>query len=266
MVEPAAPEPLPATRGLRYGDDARTPLGPPQGHQKVLYRGVRLLFRVVFTVLGRVELVGAAKLPGHGAYVLAPVHRSNVDFALLSLLTKRRMRFMGKDAIWKSKVLGRSVSVLGAFPVYRGAPDREAMRVCHSVLQHGEPLVMFAEGTRKQGAEVDELFDGTAYVAARAGVALYPVGIGGTQKLLPKGAKRPRFSKLVVVVGDPIEAPPSASAGGEGPRRVSRSAVHQNTLRLRRELQALYDRAQARAGDPNPPRTETPAPVDLDGG
>lgn len=265
MAEPDASEPVPATRGQRYGDDARTPLGPPHGHQKVLYRIVRLLFRVVFAILGRVELIGAEKLPRDGAYVLAPVHRSNVDFALLSLLTKRRMRFMGKDAIWKSRVLGRSVSVLGAFPVHRGAADREAMRVCHSVLRHGEPLVMFAEGTRKQGAEVDELFDGTAYVAARAGVPLIPVGIGGTQKLLPKGAKRPRLSKVVVVVGDPIEAPPSTGAGAEGARRVSRSAVRQNTLRLRRELQALFDRAQALAGDPNPPRTEVPPPVDLDG-
>lgn len=256
---------MPPTRKVRYGDVARTPLGPPHGRQLVLYRMVRLLFRVVFTVLGRVELVGAEKLPGDGAYVLAPVHRSNVDFALLSLLTTRRMRFMGKDAIWKSKVLGRSVSVLGAFPVHRGAADREAMRVCQSVLQHGEPLVMFAEGTRKQGREVDELFDGTAYVAARAGVALFPVGIGGSQRLLPKGAMRPRLSKLVVVVGDPIEAPLSAGVGSEGVRRVSRSAVRQNTLRLRRELQALYDRAQALAGDPNPPRTETPDPVDLDG-
>ncbi|MBA2496859.1 MAG: 1-acyl-sn-glycerol-3-phosphate acyltransferase [Acidimicrobiia bacterium] len=264
MAEPRAPGPVPAPKGLRYGDDARTPLGPPQGHQKALYRTVRFIFRVVFTVLGRVELVGAEKLPQDGAYVVAPVHRSNVDFALLSLLTKRRMRFMGKDAIWKSKVLGRSVSVLGAFPVHRGAPDREAMRVCHAVLQHGEPLVMFAEGTRQQGGEVGELFDGTAYVAARAGVTLYPVGIGGSQKLLPKGAKRPRLSKLVVVVGDPIEAPPSADAGGGGARRVARSAVRQNTLRLRRELQSLYDRAQALAGDPNPPRTQTPAPVDLD--
>ena len=52
--------------------------------------------------------------------MLAPVHRSNVDFALAALVTNRPMRYMGKDSIWKSKPLGRFVSMLGAFPVHRG--------------------------------------------------------------------------------------------------------------------------------------------------
>jgi 1-acyl-sn-glycerol-3-phosphate acyltransferase len=80
----------------------------------------------VAKLLGRVTVVGADKIPAEGAFVLAPVHRSNVDFALSSLVSKRPMRFMGKDNIWKSRPLGRFVSMLGAFPVHRGTPDRDA--------------------------------------------------------------------------------------------------------------------------------------------
>src|SRR3546814_3475364 len=65
------------------------------------------LFRS-FKLIGRVEVVGAENVPANGAFVLAPVHRSNVDFALTSIVTKRPMRYVGKDSIWKSRLLGRS--------------------------------------------------------------------------------------------------------------------------------------------------------------
>jgi hypothetical protein len=67
--------------------------------------------------------------------------------------------------------------------------------------------------------------------------------------MLPKGAKLPRRSKLVLVVGDPIPAP-ARSEGG----RVPRSGVAELTARLHTELQILFDDAQQRAGRPNPPR------------
>ena len=80
-----------------------------------------LIFGVA-KLFGGVRIVGAENIPADGPFVLAPVHRSNIDFALASLLTTRPMRYMGKDSIWKYKALGRFVSMLGAFPVHRGTP------------------------------------------------------------------------------------------------------------------------------------------------
>src|SRR3546814_6522582 len=116
------------------------------------------------------------------------------------------MRYMGKDSIWKSRLLGRFVTMLGAFPVHRGSADRDALKACTDIVSGGSPLVMFPEGTRQSGPKVEELFDGTAYVAAKTGVPIIPVGIGGSEAMLPKGAKLPRRSKLVLVVGEPIPA------------------------------------------------------------
>ena len=233
----------------RPGDDVEIWTGPPSRRTRIAYAIVRGLITVIAKLFGRITVVGADKIPKDGAFVLAPVHRSNVDFALTCIITKRPMRYMGKDSIWKSKLLGRFVSMLGAFPVHRGSADRDALRACSEIVEGGSPLVMFPEGTRMHGPVIEEMFDGTAYVAAKAGVPIVPLGIGGTEAMMPKGAKLPRPTKLVLVVGDPIPAPERSEGG-----RVPRSAVGELTKRLHVELQDLFDDAQKRAGRPNPPR------------
>ena len=121
--------------------------------------------------------------------MLAPVHRSYIDTPISSCLTRRRLRFMGKDTLWKRQVVGWLLSSLGGFPVTRGTADREALRRCIAVLEAGEPLVLFPEGERKSGPIVQPLFDGAAYIALQAGVPIVPVGIGGSERVMPKGAK-----------------------------------------------------------------------------
>jgi 1-acyl-sn-glycerol-3-phosphate acyltransferase len=217
---------------------ASKPLGPAA---RVLYSIIRGAILGGAKLLGRVEVHGREHVPA-GAFVLAPVHRSNIDFALASLVTKRRLRYMSKDSIWKSKALGGFVSFLGGFPVSRGAVDREALRTCIDVIEAGEPLVMFPEGTRRSGPVVEELFDGPAYVAAKTRVPIVPVGIGGSEAMMPKGSKLLKPSKLVLLIGEPLD-PPSPSEGG----RVSRRAVKQLTDQLRAEVQKLFDDTQSRA-------------------
>ena len=230
----------------RPGDDIEIWTGTPTRGTRLSYGLVRGLFLIIFKLFGRVRVVGSDRIPTEGAYVLAPVHRSNVDFALTALVTKRPMRYMGKDSIWKSRLLGRFVSMLGAFPVHRGSADRDALRACADIVQGGSPLVMFPEGTRCTGPVIEEMFDGTAYVAAKCGVPIVPLGIGGSEAMMPKGAKLPRRSKLVLLVGDPIPAPPRSEGG-----RMPRSAVGALTQELHTVLQGLFDEAQVLAGRPN---------------
>ena len=166
----------------------------------------RLMFRL------RVE--GKENFPS-GPFVLAPVHRSFIDTPIAALLTRRRMRFMGKETLWESKTLGAFLSVMGGFPVERRTADRSALRAAADVLALGEPLVMFPEGTRREGPRVQrsDMLDGPAFVASRAGVPIVPVGLGGTVRALPLGSRIPRPVKIVAVVGDPISPPPSWVGG-----------------------------------------------------
>ena len=149
------------------------------------------------------------------------------------------MRYMGKDTLWKYKWLGRFISALGAFPVRRGSADREALRLCQEIIEQGEPLVMFPEGTRQIGPVVEKVFDGPAYLAARMRVPIIPVGIGGSERAMPRGAKFLRPVKTRVIVGEPIEAEVSSTG------RVTRSAVRRMSEELRTQVQRLFDQAQA---------------------
>ena len=208
----------------------------------VLYRFTRFLVASVCRLLWRPTVVGREHLPAGGAFVLAPVHRSNIDTFLVAVLTKRRLRYMGKDSLWKMRPIGALFSALGAFPVHRGSADREALRRCIDVVGEGEPLVIFPEGTRQSGPTVQPLFEGAAYIAARTGVPIIPVGIGGSERAMPKGSKMVHPVKTTLVVGPPIVAP--ANDGGRVPRR----AIHELTEQLHVELQRLFDDAQARVG------------------
>ncbi len=102
---------------------------------------------------------------------------------------------------------------------------------------------MFPEGTRQSGPIVEELFDGPSYVASKTRVPIVPVGIGGSERAMPKGSKFIHPTKLVLVVGQPLEPPALRESGG-----TSRRAVKELTDQLRGELQKLFDDAETRAG------------------
>ncbi|HEX6420229.1 MAG TPA: lysophospholipid acyltransferase family protein [Acidimicrobiales bacterium] len=216
---------------------------PPTRLEQYSYQALSGLFGLLAKVWFRLEIRGREHLPPHGPFVLAPVHRSNLDFILVSTVRRPRMRYMGKATIWKWRPLGRFVSMLGAFPVHRGTADREALRTCLRVIENGEAVVMFPEGTRRSGPTVHELFDGPAYVAARTGVPLVPVGIGGSAEAMPKGARFIRPHKIVIVVGPPIHPPP-----GDGTGRAKRRVVREMTQQLHGAVQGLYDEARRLAG------------------
>jgi len=207
------------------------------------YRLVRDLLWLLSKVWFRFSVSGRENLPRSGAYIIAPVHRSNIDTPLSAFVTSRRVRFMGKDSLWKNKYAGAFLSLLGGFPVTRGAADFEALKRCVQVLDAGEPLVMFPEGTRQSGPRLHPLFEGPAYVALKRGVPIVPVGIGGSERVMRKGSKMIWPHKCHVSIGAPIQV----EHGGDG--RVDRERMTQITAELTRRLQVEFDDAKRRAGD-----------------
>ncbi|PZS21831.1 MAG: (d)CMP kinase [Acidimicrobiales bacterium] len=241
----AGPAEPPATAGSPGPDPgARTAILElaPGPVARAWYAVASGLVKVWALACFRLSVEGRENLPVAGPYLLAPVHRSNIDFLMVSTVTRQRVRFMGKEELWKVAALGRLVGSLGAFPVRRDKVDRESLRCCIEILANGEPLTIFPEGTRQSGPVVQELFEGAAYVAARAGVPVVPVGIAGSEAAMPKGAKLIRPVKIHLVVGRPLWGQ-AQGKGGPGPSRVSRSVLRQRTDQLRVELQKVFDRA-----------------------
>lgn len=204
----------------------------------VVYRGFRLLLTIVWVGMFRPRVRGREHVPATGPVILAPVHRSNLDFAFTMFMTPRKAFFMAKDSLWTVPVLSSWITMMGAFPVKRGTADRDSLAFAQRVLEAGETLVLFPEGTRQEGDEVAALHDGAAFLAARTGAVIVPVGIGHTERAMPRGAKFPRPVRVSVVIGPPIA--PTTTGG-----RVQRSEVAAMTGKLREALQTAYHEAMA---------------------
>ncbi len=209
-----------------------------------LYRAVRTFAMVLFRIWCRLEVVGAEKVPASGGFVLAPgAHRSILDTPLVGMASPRILRYMGAEKYFAAPGLGTFLRAVGGFPVERAIADREALRLSELILAGGEPLVVFPESTRFEGPIVAPIKEGAAFLACRAGVPIVPVGIGGAERAMPKGARYIRPRKCTLVIGDPILPPPRVD--GE---RVKRSAVRTLSAELHETLQTLFDEAQIRAG------------------
>jgi len=204
-----------------------------------LYRIGRDLLVFLSRTVYRLRVIHGERVPRTGAYVLAPSHRSYLDTPFVASVTRRRIRFMGKRELWKHGWSARLFDALGAFPVDRDRADRVALRTAMQVVQDGEPLVVFPEGTRRFGPVVCDLHDGAAYIATRTGVPIVPVGIGGSEDILAKGRKLPKLKKVVVVVGEPIDPPERRATGA-----VRRADVADLTARLEKAVQQAFDEAE----------------------
>lgn len=208
--------------------------------QRIFYRFAHAIVLTPFKAIFRVRVHGRERVPRTGAYVVAPSHRSLMDIFFTAYITTRRIRFMAKRELFEKRFLAWLFTAGGGFPVERGTADRAALRAAQRALESGEPVAIFPEGTRGHGPEIGDLFDGAAYLAARLGVSVVPVAIGGSEEILASGKVLPRLRRVRIVVGEPILPP-----AHEG--RVRRHEVTQMTEQLRTELQKRFDDALALA-------------------
>jgi 1-acyl-sn-glycerol-3-phosphate acyltransferase len=215
---------------------------PPRRWERVAYGVVRALVHALCRLLWRISVVHAERVPATGACILAPSHRSYLDTPFLACVTRRRIRFMGKAELWRYSWSAKFFSALGGFPVDRAGADRAALRSAQAALAGGEPLGMFPEGTRRSGPVVEDLHNGVAFLAARLGVPIVPIGIGGSETILARDRKLPRLTPVVVIVGEPIH-PPAREPGAS----VRRGEVAALTEELRVAVQKLFDEAEASA-------------------
>jgi len=203
-----------------------------------VYLVVVTFIRRIMNPYFRVEVNGHAEnLRTTGPVIFAPVHRSNLDSMLVAGASTRRTRALAKHTMWNGRMWGWLVSALGAFPVERGTADREALRAARMLLDKGEAMFVFPEGTRQEGRSVGEIFDGVAYLSAKTGARVVPVGIAGTGEAMGKGVKFPKRSRVVLHVGEIME-PPTASG-----KRVTVGDRAKFSELLGQTLQELMDKA-----------------------
>jgi 1-acyl-sn-glycerol-3-phosphate acyltransferase len=137
---------------------------------------------------------------------------------------------MGKREVFEWPVISWLARHGGVHPVDRGSADVEAFRTAMRILEGGNILAVFPEGTRSPDGRLQPAKDGVAVLAARSGATIVPIGVGDSDLLWPKGRGIPRRTPRVTVrIGAPFtlaEAMPTAPApadeGGERSAGASR--------------------------------------------
>lgn len=143
----------------------------------MVYWLVVAAFRLFVPLVFRVRIEGSLQIPEKGAVVLAANHRSLWDPVFVVMASHRPVHFMAKDELFRVPILGFLLPYLKAFPVRRGANDRDAIRRALSVLNQGNVLGIFVEGTRSKNNEVMPLKRGAAMLASRSEASIVPVAI-----------------------------------------------------------------------------------------
>lgn len=206
---------------------------------------VQRLARAVFGAYFRCYTRGRRNLPRDGGVIIAPTHRSNLDTPMVGASAGRPLRYFAKSGLFKGPITTWMLVAMGAFPVRRDSIDRSALKAALTVLEAGQPLVVFPEGERKSGTRIHPLLDGAAWLAAKAQVPVVPVAIGGTERAMGIGVRMPRPRMVRLVWGEPLDPPETDERG-----RVSREALAQFSTDLREILQTMFDSVQQELGIP----------------
>lgn len=213
--------------------------------------------RTVCRAISRISVEGEiAQIPLHGPLIIAANHASNLDVPVLGswLIPRlgRRIHWLGKKEVFDWPIVGWLATRGGVHPVDRGAADVEAFRLAQRILDAGQVLFVFPEGTRSPDGALQVARDGVALLALRTGAAILPIGIGGSDRVWPKGQRLPHPGGHVTVrIGRPFRPADELPAG------TTRSAAKglTTTLIMRRIAGLLPVRQRGIYGDllDNPP-------------
>tara|TARA_Y100001968_G_scaffold233605_1_gene216578 strand:- start:2212 stop:2904 length:693 start_codon:yes stop_codon:yes gene_type:complete len=176
--------------------------------QSFVYGCVSYLFVFpVFRFLFRGNTIGISNLPKRGGVVVVSNHGSHLDPPILGHALGRPVAFMAKAELFRVPILSLIISACGAYPVNRGAGDREALKNASSKLIEGWATGVFLDGTRQENGRVNDPKAGAALLSARTNCPILPVAIVNSHRAFPKGSFLPRFVSIHLRVGELIQPP-----------------------------------------------------------
>src|SRR5688572_20353260 len=181
--------------------------GPSKG-VPLLLRFAGLLSRTMLRLGAKVTVEIDGEIPRDGPLIVVSNHISNADPPLvagwLTPMLGRQMHILAKQALFVGPI-GWILRKLGATPVKAGGSDIEAYRVARAVLDRGDVLCIFPEGTRSLSGVMQEPKPGVAMLATRTGAPILPVGVTGSDYFLGRGKRLPRLrAPIRLHIGKPF--------------------------------------------------------------
>lgn len=186
----------------------------------MLYHLSRGVLRVLLAVFWRPTVTGLHNVPGSGPVILASNHLSFIDSVIIPLVVPRRVAFLAKAEYFTGRGVRGAFSRLmftavGALPVDRNTQRaaQASLDAALGVLRAGEGFGIYPEGTRSRDGRLYRGRTGVGWLSVASGAPVVPVGLTGTDKVQPVGARMVRpFRKVTITFGEPVR--PEDHLGG----------------------------------------------------
>ena len=162
----------------------------------LIYRVGKVICYLYFKLVHRLTVEGKEHFPKKNGVLLCSNHLSYLDPPLLGVASPRKIRFMAKSELFSIPLFNSLITTLGAFPVKRGLSDKQALRSGIEILNNGEVMGIFPEGTRSKTGKLGPGLAGAGFFALRSNAVVVPCLIAGSY--------RP-FKKVKVIFGKPID-------------------------------------------------------------
>jgi len=224
--EPSRPLPAVATpRGVERPDldrDERLVLHgnvTGKGVNPVFYWTARAFLQPFFHLYFRLSRIGREHVPAEGPVIFAANHRSFLDPFVIGAMTRRPLYFVAKKELFRKPLQRRVLNALGAFPIDRGNADTDAMSTARAILERGDCVVIFPEGTRTRPGGIGRPKRGVGRLALETGAPVVPVAVHGTTHVRTGWKVRPH--KVIVRAGRPLRFPHVEEPTAELARQVT---------------------------------------------
>ena len=164
----------------------------------ITYSMVKNTVKLIVKVFFLVKVEGMENIPKHGGTIFASNHGSFFDPPTVAAVSPRIVHFLAKEELHKGKIMSAIFYWMLAYPVKRGSSDRQAVRKAIDTLKSGNVLLIFPEGTRRTGGNLEKIERGIGLIAMKTGVPIIPVYILGKYKL---------FRSVTIKFGKPFYVP-----------------------------------------------------------
>jgi glycerol-3-phosphate dehydrogenase (NAD(P)+) len=192
-----------------------------RGVNSLVYWPLRWALKAGILVYFRLRRLGTEHIP-EGGVILASNHRSFLDPFAIGCCLGRPIYFVAKQELFKNPLLGWVLNCLGAFPIRRGASDEESVATSLALLERGEAVVIFPEGTRIRTGSLAPPKRGVGRLALQSGSPVVPIAVTGSEHA--RRGWRIKPVKVHLRCGPPITFPrvedPSPFLAGEVTERI----------------------------------------------
>ncbi|MBQ4258435.1 MAG: 1-acyl-sn-glycerol-3-phosphate acyltransferase [Clostridia bacterium] len=211
-----------------------------KSRRNFLYHAALVVLPIIYAIFTPLRFRRSGKIPD-GKFIICCNHITGHDpFYLAIFHRKRKVCFMAKEELFRNRFLGALIRSVGSFPVSRGNSDRSAIVRAEEVIENGDVLGIFIEGTRSKTGELLKPKAGAALIAYQTNTPILPMCItprGGTAKIL--------FHRIKVSSGELIQPQELGIVNGTSSelRNAARLVMDRITA-LREEDLAEFERGK----------------------